>query len=132
MNPRKRIILLVLIMVTIVFCVELSTIGILYKTAITEERERLEETAKSQARLIEAVARFDRNYSGGYPYGAWQATIDQIQDAHSRYRGFGKTGKFTLSKMENDQIIIQHNGLRRALNYLPDNRQKDVPLLEVN
>jgi hypothetical protein len=106
MNPRKRIFLLILIMSSIVIVVESIAIRILYHTAFGEERLRLIETAKSQARLIEAVARFDKIYSNNYPYGATQATLSQIRDAHSKYRGFGKTGEFTLSKKENNQIIF--------------------------
>ena len=93
-------------MASIVLVIEAITIGILYNTAITEERSRLEEAAQSQARLIEAVARFDNVYSTDYPYGARQATINQIKDAHSKYNGFGETGEFTLSTKENDQIVF--------------------------
>lgn len=106
MRPRKRILLLIFIMFSIVLVVETITIGILYQTTIAEEKSRLKEAAKSQARLIEAVARFDEVYSRNYPYGARQATLNQIKDAHSRYAGFGTTGEFTLSKRENAQIVF--------------------------
>lgn len=106
MSPHKRILLLILLMSLIVIATETITIGILYRTAFEEERLRLEETAKSQARLIEAVARFDEIYSHDYPYGTLQATLSQIKAAHSRYRGFGRTGEFTLSTRENDRIIF--------------------------
>ncbi len=106
MDPKKRILLLILIMSSIVLIVEAVTIGVLYNTAITENRSRLEETAKSQARLIEAVGRFDKIYSNDYPSGARQATLDQIKSAHEQYRGFGETGEFTLSKKKKDQIVF--------------------------
>ena len=106
MSPRKRVILLIVIMSVIVLVVESIAVGILYHTAFEEERARLVETAKSQARLIEAVARFDKQYSRNYPYGPRQATLSQIKDAHAKYRGFGETGEFTLSKKEGDQIIF--------------------------
>jgi hypothetical protein len=93
-------------MSSIVIVVESISVGILYHTAFEEERLRLVETAKSQARLIEAVARFDKIHSSDYPYGAGQATLNQIRDAHSKYPGFGKTGEFTLSTKESDQIIF--------------------------
>ncbi|MDD3814837.1 MAG: hypothetical protein PHZ02_09335 [Desulfocapsaceae bacterium] len=116
MSPRKRILLLIVIMASIVLIIEAITISILYHTAITEEISRLEETAQSQARLIEAVARFDKVYSNDYPSGARQATIDQIKDAHSQYRGFGKTGEFTLSTRENNQIVFLLNHRHYDLN----------------
>ena len=106
MNPRQRILLLILIMFSIVLSVETITIGTLYKVAISEENSRLVEIVKSQARLIEAIARFDKNYSGNYPFGPRQATISQIKDARTHYRGFGKTGEFVLSTRENDQIVF--------------------------
>lgn len=106
MNTKKRITLLILIMAVIVICVEFTSITILYHTSVKEERERLKETAKSQARLIEAIARFDKVYSNDYPLGALQATIDQIKDAHSKYSGFGQTGELTLAKKENEQIVF--------------------------
>ncbi|MCK5487549.1 MAG: PAS domain S-box protein, partial [Desulfobacterales bacterium] len=64
------------------------------------------ETAQSQARLIEAVARFDEKYSKDYPEGSEKATLSQIIDAHEHYGGFGKTGEFTLSKKEGDNIVF--------------------------
>jgi len=82
------------------------TITSLYQAAISEQRERLVETAQSQARLIEAVARFDEKYSKDYPEGPEVATLSQIIDAHEHYAGFGKTGEFTLSKKEGDNIIF--------------------------
>ncbi len=106
MNDRKRRFLLITIMVTSCLVVTGATISILYKTAIKEERARLMETAQSQARLIEAVARFDAIYSKNYPGGSRPATLSQIIDAHDHYTGFGKTGEFTLSKKEENNIVF--------------------------
>lgn len=106
MNPHKRITILVLIMCLIVVVVESITVGILYHTAFEEERARLVDTAKSQARLIEAIARFDKAYSDDYPGGTRQATLYQIRDAHAKYRGFGETGEFTLSQKKDNQIVF--------------------------
>lgn len=97
---------MLLIISSIVVFVESITVWILYKTAMGEERARLEEIAKSQSCLIEAVARFDKVYSADYPYGPGQATLSQIRDAHSRYRGFGETGEFTLSVRKNNDIVF--------------------------
>ena len=101
MSSRKRVLLLVAIMASISLLIEAVTITLLYRTAIQEEKNRLVESARSQARLIEAIARFDLKYSSNYPLGAEEATLSQIMDAHNQYEGFGKTGEFTLSKMNN-------------------------------
>jgi len=115
MSPRKRILLLILLMSFIVITVESITFGILYSTAFEEERLHMIESAKSQARLIEAIARFDEKVKKN-SHEARQSTIHQIRDAHSKYRGFGKTGEFTLSTKENDQIIFLLNHRHYDLN----------------
>ena len=106
MSPEKRIFLLIAIMTLLVAATLFVSIGILYRTAIKEEATRLAETAKSQARLIEAIARFDKQYSNDYPLGARQATINQVKEAHANYQGFGITGEFTLAERKNDQIVF--------------------------
>ena len=106
MSEYKRMFLLILIMVTICVAVVGITMRILYETAFEEERERLIETAQSQARLIEAVARFDAIYSGDYPGGPVAATLNQVMDAHQHYKGFGSTGEFTLAHREGNNIIF--------------------------
>jgi len=106
MGPRKRLLLLTTIMALAVLIVDVVAVGILYATAIDEETARLQEAAQSQARLIEAVARFDAIYSHDYPLGARAATLSQIMDAHARYRGFGDTGEFVLAQRRDDQILF--------------------------
>jgi hypothetical protein len=106
MSPRKRVALLICIMAATCIVAESLAIGLLYRTALREEAARLEETAKSRARLIESVARFDAIYSNDYPHGAIAATLSQIVEAHERFRGFGETGEFTLSRREGDQIVF--------------------------
>ena len=83
------------------------TIYLLYDAAFSEERARLLETVRSQARLMEAIARFDAVYSREDHPGGWQAaTLSQIIDAHKNYMGFGETGEFTLARREGDQIVF--------------------------
>ena len=100
----------VLSLIAILTAVTIATVGIaayiLYNTSVAEERERLTEAAQSQARLIEAIARFDAEYSKDYPDGPSVATLRQVTDAHSQYRGFGKTGEFTMARREGDSIVF--------------------------
>jgi len=98
--------LLISIMVAVVLLVLVGSFTMLFRAALDEERARLVETARSQARLIEAIARFDARYSNDYPEGSREATLSQIVDAHRHYRGFGKTGEFTLSRREGDDIVF--------------------------
>jgi PAS domain S-box-containing protein len=106
MSERKRITLLICIMATACLTVGGIAIFLLYRTAFDEEQARLVQTAQSQARLIEAVARFDAIHSKDYPGGSEKATLSQIVDAHEHYRGFGKTGEFTLARHEKDHIVF--------------------------
>jgi PAS domain S-box-containing protein len=110
MGERKRMFLLILIMTTVSMVVVGITTNVLYRTAFQQARERLVETAQSQARLIEAVARFDAVHERidpeSYPAGSTVATLRQIVDAHKHYRGFGETGEFTLARRETDNIFF--------------------------
>jgi len=106
MNERKRITSLIGIMVFLCLVVGSIAILVLYNTSLEQNRTRLVETAKSRARLIESVARYDANYSKGFPGGWEAATISQVIEAHSNFEGFGKTGEFTLARLEEDSIVF--------------------------
>ena len=109
MTPHRRVLLLIGIMAAVTIIVEVVTICMLYRTALDEGSARLVATAQSQARLIEAIARFDDLYHKNYPKDPKEATLSQIVDAHNHYKGFGKTGEFTLSKKEDDKIVFLLN-----------------------
>ena len=96
-------------MTTICLMLTAVSLGVLYQTSLEEERARLTEIAQSQARLIEAVARFDQVYSNDYPQGPIEATLSQIRDSHDHYEGFGQTGEFTLARLEGEQIVFLLN-----------------------
>ena len=106
MDEGKRRLILILIMIVSSMIIAGSTIFILYTTALEEERTRLAETAQSQARLMEAVARFNESQSKGYSKGPAEATLSQIIEAHKNYQGFGTTGEFTLARREGDHIVF--------------------------
>jgi len=93
-------------MVVVAMVIGFTSIWILYTTAIDGQRNRLIETAQSRARMMEAVARFDQQYSIEFPGGPIAATISQVTDAHAQFKGFGQTGEFTLARKEGDQIVF--------------------------
>lgn len=102
-----RLILLTLIMAGVAFAAATISVWVLYQAALKQERARLAEIAQSQARLIEAVARFDAIHSqSDHPQGAAAATLSQVIDAHESYRGFGETGEFTLARRDRDGIVF--------------------------
>lgn len=103
---HKKIIYMMVTMVFVALVALSIGISILYQVALDEERMRLVETVQSQARLMEAVARFDQEHAG---VDAFNATLGAIREAHEHFLGFGKTGEFTLAKLENNQIIFLLN-----------------------
>lgn len=86
------------------------SIFVLYSAAFNQEKNRLRELAQSQARLIEAVARFDKIYSTTFKGSPTEATIFQIIDSHRNYEGFGDTGEFVLARRNGDMInfLLSH------------------------
>ena len=107
MSNRKRVLILIFIMALSALLAAGITIFSLYQAAISEERERLVETAQSHARLIEAVARFDAasGRSGGLE-SARSATLSQIIEAHQNYEQSGRTMEFTLAERKGNLIIF--------------------------
>lgn len=105
---RRRVLAIsVLIMTLVAVAVGAIFLIQLYRTAFEQQRGRLVEITQSRARLIEAMTRFDEQYSAdNVPSGAWAAALSQIEDAHSRFSGFGETGEFTLARREGDQIVF--------------------------
>jgi PAS domain S-box-containing protein len=106
MGNYRTIFSLVAIMAAVALVIGGATINILYDTAFEQKRADLVRTVQNQARLMEAVARFDLAYSTDYPRGAFAATISQVEDAHSRYEWVGGTGEFTLARREDDEIVF--------------------------
>lgn len=119
MNERKRVLLLISIMATCSLIVAGIAISMLYRTAYEEQRTRLEETVRSQARLVEAVARFNAIHNKDYPEGPIIATLDQIIEAHKNYQHSGKTTDFTIAQKEGNKIIflLKHRHGERALEH---------------
>ncbi len=111
MHERRRILLLIVIMLGVALSVGGITLQVLYRVAFEQQRERLVETAQSQARLLEAVARFDKaNYGiDRTPEETFNATLSQIQEAHEQFEEFGNTGEFNLARLEGDQIVFLLN-----------------------
>ncbi|MHC4897712.1 MAG: ATP-binding protein [Planctomycetota bacterium] len=81
-----------------------------YSAAFEAQRLRLVDTVKVQARLMEAVARFDvkMRREQGHPDTklAAQDTLSQIREAHESSEGLGKTGEFVLARREGNQIVF--------------------------
>ena len=106
MNDARRILLLVLLMTVVCATAIGVAVCLLYRTAMGEQRDRLVDTARSQARLIEAVARSAATQSTDYPGGSSEATLSLVQEAHAAYTWLSTTGEFTLARREGDEIVF--------------------------
>jgi diguanylate cyclase (GGDEF)-like protein/PAS domain S-box-containing protein len=102
-NVHKKNLCLILTMAAIAMIVLASSLAILYNVGFQEERQRLIETAQSQARLIEAMARHDQAESGVF---ARIHTLNQIREAHEQFEGFGETGEFVLAALKDNKIVF--------------------------
>ncbi len=96
---EKSTLLLTGILVVVILTMTTVTVIQLYRLSFEQQRQRLVVAARSQAQLIEAVARFDRQHYTGAEGLSEAATLSQIREAHENFRGFGETGEFTLAKL---------------------------------
>ena len=106
----SRFIILALIMAVVTAVAASTAILILYDVAFEEGRSRLIDTVNSNARMMEAVANFDKKYSSDFPGGSLGATLSQVREAQEDFRGFGRTGEFTMAKRCDDEMhfILSH------------------------
>lgn len=125
---QRRIFYLIIIMTTVSFLSVLVTILILYNTAFREDQRRRLDDVIREAYSIEAVARFDMEFSeNDHSLGAFGATISQLQEAHRKHQGLGETGEFTLAELKEDKIhfLLDH---RHEDNFGPRTRHTPVPM----
>ena len=120
MQEKRSFYLLLVIMSIVTLTAMAVTNVILYQVSFKETEQSLVQTAKSQARLIEAVARYNRRTNRvdwETPIGergptsllserAAADTIAQLKDAHQHYAGFGETGEFVLAGIEGENIVF--------------------------
>jgi signal transduction histidine kinase len=109
------------------------TMVFLYKAAIHEEKRRLVETVESQARIIEAMAKFDAEYSQSYaPGGARGATLLKLNAAHNNYEQARMTVEFVLAERKDNWISFlirhRHGGLEEYLKPVVFDSELAVPM----
>jgi len=105
MSEHRRLLLLILVMAAVAFLIGASAIYLIYQGGIDRERLRLQDIVQSQARLLEALARFDQVYSA-YPAGPEAGSIAQFIESHRTFapRGMGRSGELVLARRVGDDI----------------------------
>ncbi len=107
MAEYKRLALCIVIMAAVALVTGAASIGLLYQNAVAAKSDRLEDMVRAQARTIEAIARFDRDYSG-FPQGARAGTLAQIEAANAAFhrKSLGDSGELVFAQREGDHIRI--------------------------
>ncbi|MBI5186335.1 MAG: PAS domain S-box protein [Nitrospinae bacterium] len=129
MKIRHRLAYLIIIMSVCVAGICFFTFRQFYMIAIEEQRAWLVSSAQIQARLIESMVRFNAKSSLNYSEGAEAEALRQVMKAHSNFKGFGKTGEFTIARKEGDRIVF----LLRHRHYndgIPDSAPVDSKFAE--
>ena len=99
-----RVVLILAFVTILVTAVGFTT---LYQITLEDQKAQLIEMVRSQARLMEAVGKFDAFFQSGDIAGASRAaTLSQIRESHRKYTGFGATGELVLAERRGDQIIF--------------------------
>lgn len=104
MQLRKRILLLMFIMVATCLIVGTTAVGITYQTSLQQEKFRLLELVRSQARLIESFFVFNNKYDSFSPLSAKDATLRLLIDSHDRYERFSDTGEILVAEKIGEAI----------------------------
>ncbi len=97
----------VLLLSVVVVAVTALSYVLLYRLTLVQRQAQLQEMVRSQARIMEATAKFDAFFqSGDVPGAARSATLSQIKESHRQYTGFGETGEIVLAERVGDQIVF--------------------------
>jgi signal transduction histidine kinase len=107
---RARLTLLTMGLITVGAAV--VSMGGVYAAGVAQQRARVRELARSQANLIEAVARFDAVESRDVtPAGAWVATLGQVADGFSRWNASDSDlDMFVLGRAGQSVVVHVYNG----------------------
>lgn len=131
MSQSWRVIALIAVLVAVALAAAGVAISALYHTAVDVERERLVESARSQARWLESMARFETMYSLRDRDEVEERTLAQFFAAHEGYEVFGRTSETVLARREGDTIrfLMRHGGgVSENVGELPFADQRAEPM----
>lgn len=104
-GEKRRVLGLVLILVIASLLTGTIASLILYRTALAEKSGLLETEVQNLARLIQAVAKFDRGTFKDVAR-ATKATLSQVEDAFKSQNPVGETGEIMMGRAEDRKIVI--------------------------
>ena len=112
MTEGKRVGVLLGVMIATVVAVGGTTVAWLYQAGFEQQRVRLTQTAQTQVRLIEAVARHEAKRHDIDPDGPEAAVLEQLRDAHAHSAAGGEAGELSIARLEADQMVFILDPLR--------------------
>ena len=102
---RRYVLVLMLLLAAVASLAAFSAIAFLQRAAIDGQRSRLVEQARSQARLIEAIAR-NEIAEGRSVAAAAVAAMGQVSEALEQYESAAATGEFQIAYRDGDQVVF--------------------------
>lgn len=104
MNPRQRILLLILNMTTVSLIVAGIVMILLYRTGFQQQKERLQDIAKSHLSLIRIIeSKCEPNLSA---QDCQEKILNLFRENSSDAYQLGKTGNIILGKYQGEQIVF--------------------------
>lgn len=103
-SEKRRLLLLASISAVACLIVAAIIISMTYRADVAHTFLRLQDTVTSQARLIEAVARYDIKHETDRKPA--DQTLGQVIDAFQNFTGLGETGEFALARRVGDRIVF--------------------------
>ncbi len=104
-SRRRYVMVLMFLLAAVASLVAFSSITFLQGAAMGEQRKRLVEQARSEARLLEAIAR-DEIAGGKSVQAAADAAIARVGDALTQYEPAAATGELQLARRNGDWVVF--------------------------
>ncbi|MEZ4273360.1 MAG: PAS domain S-box protein [Myxococcota bacterium] len=105
-DRRERLFFLVTMLIGCLV-VDGTAVTLLYRSALSEQQAHLVEIVQHRARMIESLARPERNTLGVRKNNASaDATLLQILEAHRDSVRFGETGELLVAKKKGESIVF--------------------------
>ena len=104
-SRRRYVLLLMFLLAAVASLVAFSSITFLQRAAMNEQRNRLVEQARSEARLLEAIAR-DEIAGGKSVRAAADAAIARLGEALTQYEPAATTGELQLARRNGDWVVF--------------------------
>ncbi|MFA6137467.1 MAG: diguanylate cyclase [Sulfurimonas sp.] len=99
---------LIAVMIVLVILITAISIYRLYHVGFEEQKKRLTELVQSRAVLIDGL--IEHEQTGDKKGNAEEVVLKELMFADTKFEGFGKTGEYTLAKLDKDKIhfLLRH------------------------